>query len=373
MCGKLFGGGGGSPPPAPQLPPLPPPQEMMDVIDEISGTKYVTSFDPVTGKKVRLLQSLPRTPEQQQLYDQAGQLMDTAIGEMKRLYDYDPSQLVDFKPFVETLNQLNTERTADMERLTKIPDFAKYVEDFQNIQRSILDEEFTKQSDAMRASLIRRGYGNSTMASEAEAILADKKAKANREVGLESLRFGEELYDRSLNRRAGDYALTEQTRANREASAMQEYQLEQQQAQDLEHQRSQQLAHQAQLYNTGANVMATDQARRQGTLAPQAALNEFQAGNQNQLAYHNAEVGRLTAQHQMDMNAYKSQPPSFGQQMLGLAPVVMGGMMGGPAGAGMGMMASNSLSNRGAPVGQIGQQTSWGSTLYGAPLRQARR
>ena len=145
MCGFLKSSSS-SPPPAPFLPPPPPPQEIMDVIDEVSGSKTVTATDPVTGKKIRLIQALPRSPEEQALYEEAGRLMDTAISELKRLYDYDPRQLVDFKPFIDTINTLNQERSEDMQKLTQIPDFTSYVNDFKTMQRSILEQEIGRAS-----------------------------------------------------------------------------------------------------------------------------------------------------------------------------------------------------------------------------------
>ena len=118
--------GNDDPPPPPYIPPPPPPQEILDVIDEVTGTQTITVTGS-DGKKRRMIQKLPRTQEEEALNQEAGRLMDKAIGEMKRLYDYDPSQLVHYAPFVDVINSLNQERSEDMAEFTKFPYFHRYL------------------------------------------------------------------------------------------------------------------------------------------------------------------------------------------------------------------------------------------------------
>lgn len=85
-----FGGGDDSPPPAPYYPPVPPKEELLDVIDHVTGTQAITVVG-ADGKKKRVVERLPRTPEEQKLYDEAGDLMNIAIVEIKKLSEYDPA------------------------------------------------------------------------------------------------------------------------------------------------------------------------------------------------------------------------------------------------------------------------------------------
>jgi|GEM_PF-2397956 len=346
---------GSDAPESPQLAKPPAPQEMLDVMDELTGTKTVTATDPVTGKKVRLIQQLPRSKEEQALYDEAGVLMDKAIGEMKRLYDYDPSQIVNYAPFVNTLNALNQERTEDMAKLTQIPDFTRYVDEFKGMQKTILDEEFARRGNELQEGLNRKGYGNSTGSAEMKAALAKEQSMANQKSNVDALTYAQQLEAQDLARRTQEYGLREATREGRLASARAEYGLQKEYAQSLENQRDKALQHQANLFQTGANIRGADTNKKMSTMAPNLALAEFTAKNNNALNYYNADVNRIKSQYDMDLAEHNSQPPSFGQMALGLgttlgsAYLMGGGGLGGFGssffGGATGGAAANLLSN----------------------------
>lgn len=335
--------GNDDPPPAPYIPPPPPPPEMLDVIDEVTGTQTITVTGS-DGKKRRVIQKLPRTPEEESLYQEAGRLMDKAIGEMKRLYDYDPRQLVPYAPFVEALNALNNERSEDMAELTKFPDFNGYVSEFKDMQKSIIDEEYRRESNRLEESLAHKGLSDSTVAREERNLLNRNAALARQRAGAEAHLMGEQLKGADLANRAGAFGLRETARQGRLSAAATEYDLHKDYAAQLEHQRDKAISHQSQLYNIAANIRATDNTKAMATMAPNMALAEFTASGNNALNFYNADVNRATQQYGMELAAYKATPPGFGQNLLHL-----GGM------GAMAMMTAPSSSVLGG----------WGSKLFG--------
>ncbi len=71
---------GEDPPDAPEIPKPEElkPEDMIDVIDQITGVQsiYTTGSD---GRRQRVISRLPRTPEEEQLYSQAGALISSAL------------------------------------------------------------------------------------------------------------------------------------------------------------------------------------------------------------------------------------------------------------------------------------------------------
>jgi hypothetical protein len=331
------------PPPAPYIPPPPPPPEMLDVIDEVTGTQTVTVTGS-DGKKRRVIQKLPRTPEEENLYQEAGRLMDKAIGEMKRLYDYDPRQLVHYAPFVESINALNQERAQDMAELTQFPDFNGYVSEFRDMQRSIIDEGYRRESNILEETLAHKGLSDSTVAREERNLLNRNAMLARQRAGVEAQVVGEQMKGADLANRANAFSLREAGRQGRLSAAATEYDLQKDYAAQVGQQRDRAIAHQARLYDVAAGIRETDNNKAMSTMAPNMALAEFTASGNNALNFYNAQVDRTTRQYDMDLAAYKAQPPGFGKTLLQL-----GGM------GAMAMMSAPSSSVLGG----------WGSKLFG--------
>ena len=327
-------GGNDSPPPAPYYPPVPPPEELMDVIDHVTNTQTITVVG-ADGKKKRVIERLPRTPEEQALYDQAGELMTRAITEIQRLNAYDPGALVDFAPFVQVMNDLGQERRQDMEELTRLPDFNQTVQDFKDMNRRVLEEEFTRQANEGREYLNRRGYGDSTAAIEMRNTLGKNKAQALEESQVRGDMYGEQLKAADLGNRQAAYALREQGRKDQLERAHLEHQLKLDQKAQLDAARQQALQNQMGLFNVGAGIRGEDANRAMATRAPDLANTIFQQSNADRLNRYQAEISRINAQYQSQMASFQSTPPSFGDTLLNLGGRLgMGYATGGPSGFG---------------------------------------
>lgn len=307
MC---FGGSDSSPP---QLPSPPPEQEMLDVIDEVNGVQSIVVTDAVTGKKRRLIQKLPRSAEDQALFDQAGTLMTRAIQEAQRLYDYNPNQIVDYAPFVQAINQIQSERQADLTALAQLPNFAEEMTRFKEMQQTVLDDAYARQQNAQQEALNRMGYGQgSTASQEFNALLSSEKAKADQRLGVEAEQYGRDLRRQDLADRTSLYNLREAGRQGEMTGLQANYALQKDRQRDLENQRDRALAHNRDLLNIGSAIRGADTAQRAASLAPQLQFAEWQARNSMALQRHQAETQRVLGQYQLE----RSRPPSFGDALL---------------------------------------------------------
>ena len=337
-------GGDDSPPPAPYYPPMPPKEELLDVIDHVTGTQAITVVG-ADGKKKRVIERLPRTPEEQRLYDEAGDLMNKAIVEIKRLSDYDPAAVVDFAPFVDVMNTLNAERQADMAELSRLPDFNQYVSDFKSMGNTILQEEFKKQENETYEYLSRRGYGDSTAAIEMRNALGYQKAKALEEHNVNATMYGEQLKTADLANRMNTYGFREQGRMGQLQNAQAEHNLKLGQYDQSNAMRQQALQNQSGLFNIGSSIRGEDANKAMATRAPELANTIFQQSNMDSLNRHNAQIGQINSQYQNQLASYNSQRPSFGDTMLQLGGMGVGAYFGGPMGAMMGGQAGKTAGN----------------------------
>ena len=299
------------------LPKPPSSEEMMDVIDEITGTetRKVTGSD---GRKYTMIKKLPKTKEEAALYDEAGRLMERAVGEIQKLYDYDPKQLVHYAPFVNTIAALNQERSADMQELTKFPDFNAYVQDFKDIQRQLVDEEYNRQSNSLEENLARRGLVDSTTGREERNLLNRNATLARSQVGVEAQAAGERAKAADLANRTNMFNLRESTRLARLQDASTEYGLQKDYAEQQERQRDKAIGHQANLFNIAAGIRGEQDNKNMATKAPYLRLADFEARNNNALNYYKTDSDRIRSNYDMQLAEHNSKPPSFGQMALGL-------------------------------------------------------
>ena len=307
--------GNDDPPQAPYYPPIPPKEELMDVIDKISGTQTIT-VTGADGKKRRVMERLPRTPEEQKLFDDAGELMDKSMAEIKRLNEYNPTEVIDFAPFVNVMNDLNKERKSDIAELSKLPDFNRYVEDFKTMGNTILQEEFQRQENETQEYLNRRGYGDSTAAAESRSALGYSKAKALNENNVNANLYGEKLKSEDLTNRSNMYNFREQGRMGQLQRAQTEHQLKLDQKAQLDNARQTALQNQAGLFTMGAKIRGDDTATAMASRAPELGNTIFQQSNMDSLNRHQLNLNQINSRYQNEMEAYNSRPPGFGDFLL---------------------------------------------------------
>ena len=330
-----------SAPRPPELPPPPKPQEIMDVIDEISGTQAVTVTGP-DGKKRRVIQRLPRTPEEEQLFRQGEALMASALQNLKTLYNHDPAQVVDFAPVIETFANINRERAQDLAEITNLGNIQADVDDFKAIQKNLLNEELRQSRLAQEEGLIDRGHYNSTAGDSLRAQLAREEALARQQVDLNSRMYGEQLADQRLNRNINTFGLREQGRQGQLTQAQSAYNLAQQQKEDLEQKHQAEIQNQGALFQMGAGLRGEDASRAMATRAPELGLNQWAQTNQDQMNRYNADINRMNAGYQQQLSHHQAQAPSFLETVGGLASGIGGAMLTAPSNSLLGRWGTTS-------------------------------
>ncbi len=314
-------GGRGSAPQAPFLPAQQAAPELMDVVDEIAGVQTITVTGP-DGKKRRVTQKLPLTPQEQQTLDQARALMNQAVNNIQRLYQYDPATVANYQPFIQAFANINQERMADLGKIGDFKDISEKVEQFKTMNHALTMEAFDNKQRMTEENLAKRGLQRSTEATENRAAMAKQRAQLEQEVNVTSENYGEDLQNRRLDREARTYAIREQGRNARLEEANAGYELERQKAADLDAVRQNAINENVNMLNVGQGITGQDTQRAQlGLAGNQNAVAIFgaQANNQNQ-RYAN-DINRVQAQHNMDMNTYRNTPATFGQQIrdIGIA------------------------------------------------------
>ena len=325
--GKLFRGR--RPPEAPQMPAQQAAPELMDIVDELSGVQTITVTGP-DGKKRRVTQRLPLTPQEEQTLNQAKNLMNTAVNNIQRLYKYDPASVANYQPFIQAFSNINQERMRDLSQIGDFKDIAEKVQQFKTMSQNIAMESFDNQQRMTEENLARRGLQRSTEAAENRAAMAKQKALLEQEVNVASENYGEDLQNRRLDREARTYNIREQVRNARLQEAEAGYNLERQRVEDLENLRQNAINENVNMMGVGQSIAGQDTQRAQlGLEGNRSAISMFgaQAANQNQ-RYAN-DVARMQGQHAMNMQQFKSTPARFGQQLRDLGLAAAGSYLGG--------------------------------------------
>ena len=325
--GKLFRGR--RPPEAEQMPAQQAAPELMDIVDELSGVQTITVTGP-DGKKRRVTQRLPLTPQEEQTLNQAKTLMNTAVNNIQRLYQYDPTSVVNYQPFIQAFSNINQERLGDLAQIGDFKDIAEKVQQFKTINQTLTMDAFDNQQRMTEENLARRGLQRSTEATENRAAMAKQRALLEQEVNVASENYGEDLQNRRLDREARTYAIREQGRNARLQEEEAKYNLEQQRVSDLENLRQNAINENVNMLNVGQGITGQDTQRAQlGLEGNRSAIAMFgqQASNQNQ-RYAN-DIARRQGQHAMNMQQFKSTPARFGQQLRDLGLAAAGSYLGG--------------------------------------------
>ena len=321
------------PPEVPQLPPQPTPVELMDIIDEVSGVQTITTTGP-DGKKRRITQRLPLTPQEQAILSQAENLMAKAVNNIESLYQYDPNSVANYQPFIQAFSDINEERATDLAQIGNFIDIGQKVEAFRNINRELTNREFDRQQRIGEESLAKRGLQRSTMATEQRAAMANERALAEQQADINANLYGEDLMQRQLARESQVYGLRETGRQGRLQQAELGYNLERQKLEDAERLRQQAIAENMNWLNVGQGIKAAEQDKAKLALMGNQVANQMyqaQASNQNQ-RFQN-EMSRIQNQYGMDLARFNATPAKFGEKLtdlgLGIAGMYAGSKIPG--------------------------------------------
>lgn len=323
--------GNNEPPAAPIIAAPPAAPEILDFIDEISGTQTITVVGP-DGKKRRVTQKLPRTPEEEQRFRAGEELVRTSVENLKQLYQYDPASMVSYAPFIETFANLNGERQEALGQIANIGNIAQDVDNFRQMQRTMMDEEFATNRRVTEENLAHSGRSGGSFANDLRARLAKQEGLARQQGEVNALNYGEDLSSRRLDRNARAYALQETGRQARFDEAQLGYGLAKGHEADMEKRRQNALAENQGLLGIGQGIIGADLNKAQGGQTGQQALGMFQAQANDSLGRYNAGVNAQMANYKMAMEEYKAQPPTFAENLARVGAHGLKAYFGGQAG-----------------------------------------
>jgi hypothetical protein len=323
------------PPPAQQLVSVAPREDFIDFFDEITGTATITVMQD--GKKVRKHIALPRTPEEEALFKFAEDMAASTIKNIKELYAYDPSSVVNYQPFIEKIANLNNQRIQELSKITNLGDIQNDVNEFKAMNNNINNQVFAKRYGDLEEGLSHSGLSNSTAARQTRAALVREESLARQEGNIASTQYGEQLAQERLKRNAATFALNEEGRSGQVREAEMGYNLERQRQEDLEARRLQAIQENMNMFQVASGIQGVDMNKKLASKAPELANQMFQLNSVDAIGRANAENAKRVNQFKMDTTAYNSQPPSIGTMAFGALGNVAGQMFKAP---------SNSLAGR---------------------------
>lgn len=347
--------GRSSSPPSPPPPPPPPPrEELMDVIDEISGTQAITVVG-ADGKKKRVVSKLPQTEEEKQRSEFIGKIARASLENVVNLSQFDAFAAVPFAQYSQTLSELGEQQKQDMAELTQIPDFSNYVEEARALGERSINQNFENQVNRINERLNMMGYGDSTVKAE---MLASLGAKTNEQLEtnrVNSINYGNDLINQAQARNMNTLNMRNTMRNERLQTAQNEYNLELSKAEQVERQKQQALQNQYGVLNMANTLSQQDTAKAMNTMAPQLANQIFQQSNADNLARYQATLQGQQIGYQNQLAHYNAQPQSFGNALLGLG-MKSAGIFGGTYAGGKGLSMSGmdtGGNDKGALIGTI--------------------
>ena len=337
-------------PPKGNIKEAPPLQDMMDVLDEITGTQsvVVTGAD---GKKRRVNSRMPRSANEEKAFKLAEELIPSVIQNIKTLYKYNPKSSIDFAPLIETFANISDDRMKALGEVANIGNIQQDVADFKNMQATLIDEQFNMRERANEERLAHSGRGSGTYAAESRAAMARAHGLARMEGDTRASMAGEQLASQRLDRNKEAFNLQEVGRQGQLTSELEKYGLYKADEADQEQRRLGAIGEQRGMLDIGRAGVSDDLNKALQNRNVETAHNEYQIVNNAQIARQNSEINRGLANQKMEMEAYKMKPPSIGETAFKLGAAGVGTFFGGPAVGAAAYKGADSLTSSGRRKG----------------------
>ncbi len=274
-------------------------QELIDVIDEVAGTKTVTVTD-ASGKKKRVVSRLPRTEKEEQYYQQAQGLIGNALKNLSELFKNKPETVVEFKPVIDTFARLNEERVNDLAKRPGLEGINQYVNEFRDYQRNILNDVFSQHRMQQESQLAQSGHYNSTAGQAHRAYMAKQEALARQQADINARTYGEDIMAKRQQNFDTDYAARERARNSQLEQSLQQYTLAQQQKLDLERNKEQQIKAQLNQLQTGYALTGQDLQNAMNSKSAELGLGHSQG-------MANSAFQQATLNNQLKQNQFQNE------------------------------------------------------------------
>lgn len=314
------------------IPNPPSEKEMMDFVNYVTGTQTVT-VTGADGKRQRLTTKLPRTPEQQRAMEVGEDLLITSLEDIQKLYKYDPQSVVSYAPLIETVNNLNEETLQDLGGFANRGDIEQRKQQFREMNRTLVDEQFNRERMANEERLAHSGRGSGTYAAESRAAMARQQGLARAEGDARAVMGAEEYGAKRLATDSQAFGLRQGGRENTLGAAQTAYGLEKANEQDMEQRRMRAIQERGNQLKIGSDIVKYDDWKALQDRTQQDALNTYQAENNVQNQRYGMQVNAIQANNQSKMNEYNNRQSSFGEWAMGTAGKIGGAMFTGSPGS----------------------------------------
>jgi hypothetical protein len=341
---------GEDPPDAPEIPKPEElkPEDMIDVIDQITGVQsiYTTGSD---GRRQRVISRLPRTPEEEQLYSQAGALISSALTNLNELYQREPEIVQDYQPLINAFAGLDDERVRDLSSVANLGNIQQEIDSFKQIQNNLVNEEIRRINLDQENKLAQRGHFSSSAGNDLRAQLAREEVLARQQVDLNTRAYGEDLADQRFNRQLQGYGLREADRQQRLNQAVMAHDLERQRVEENNAQTQTLVNNNLSQLQTGLNLQGRDQNIAMSSQAPNLAIDQFNAQQNAMNQNYNNALNRANLTYNQQLSQHQMRGPTAQQSAANLGAGLLGMYLGGWAGAAgqaMGSARTNANYNR---------------------------
>lgn len=326
------------------IPNQPSEKEMMDFFNHITGTQTVT-VTGADGKRQRITTKLPTTPEEQRAVQAGKDLVITSLEDLQNLYKYDPRSVISYAPLVQAASNLNHETLQDLGQFANLGDIDQKKQQFREMNRTLVDEQFAMDRMANEERLAHSGRGSGTYAAESRAAMSRAQGLARAEGDARAVMGAEDYAAKRLGTDTQAFGLRQGGRENTLGTVKAEYGLNKADEQDQNQRRLQAIQERGNQFKVGMDVRKyNDWLALQGN-TQQDALNTYQAENAVQNQRYGMQVNAIQANNKAKMDEYNNRAPSFGEWAMGTAGRLGGAWLSGGmseiGGGGGGFMPSS--------------------------------
>lgn len=326
MCNSFGFGDDG--PNIQKIPDPPPIKEMMDFFNYVTGTQTVT-VTGADGKKQRVTTRLPRTPEEMRVLQPAQDMLVSSINGMANLFKYNPKSAIAFAPLIDAVADMNDQTLNDLGQFANLGDIQEKRQEFRDMQRSVIDEQFAMDRMANEERLAHSGRGSGTYAAESRAAMSRAHSLARAEGDARAVMGAEEYAGKRLGTDTNAFNLRQGGRQGTVDAVKTGYGLNKMDEQEQEARRQQALQETKGLFDVGQGVVKYDDWKALQDKTGDQSLNTYLAENNVQNARYGAQVNAINANNRAAQEEYNNRGPSFGEWALGTAGKIGGAMFTG--------------------------------------------
>lgn len=323
MCGSL--GFGGDRADIKNIPDPPPIKEMMDFFNYVTGTQTVT-VTGADGKKQRITTRVPHTPEELRVLQPARDMLVSSINGLARLSKYNKKSAIPFAPLIDAVADMSDQTLNDLGQFANLGDLQEKRQEFRDVQRSIIDEQFAMDRMANEERLAHSGRGSGTYAAESRAAMSRAHGLARAEGDARAVMGAEDYAAKRLGTDTNAFNLRQGGRQGAVDAVKTDYGLNKMDEQDQEARRQQAMQETKGLFDVGKDVSRYDDWKALQDKTGDQSLNTYLAENNVQNARYGAQVNAINANNQAAQNEYNNRGPSFGEWAMGTAGKIGGAM-----------------------------------------------